>query len=133
MSYIAYRYSTFRSKAQNTVKYSLLCTCQCQRLVSGYNSGGSMGVWVRGFNPPSGFFFFACQYMKIPTDLDPNPPPPKNSGPEPPPRPPPPPPPAKEFLDPSLYKTSQSPTGLVGRAFPYPNQPPSSGSYYQPY
>ena len=32
----------------------------------------------RGVNPPPfrGWFFFACQYMKIPTDLDPNPPPP---------------------------------------------------------
>ena len=31
-----------------------------------------------GFTPPppsEGFFVFACQYMKIPADLDPNPPP----------------------------------------------------------
>ena len=29
---------------------------------------------VRGFKPPSELFFFACQYMKIPKDLDPKPP-----------------------------------------------------------
>ena len=43
---------------------------------------------------------FACQYMKIPTDLDPNPtpqPPLKNSGPD-----TPPPPPLEEFLGPPL-------------------------------
>ena len=36
------------------------------------------GGGVRGVKPPSegvSSFFLACQYMKIPTDLDPNPPP----------------------------------------------------------
>ena len=58
--------------------------------------GGGLG----GLTPPPPFrgcflFFFACQYMKIPTDLDPNPPPPfrrilaQN--------------PPFEFLDPPLY------------------------------
>ena len=59
-------------------------------------SSGSRGGF-RGFKPPplQRVFFFACQYMKIPTDLDPIPPPPsKNSGPEPPTH--------KEFLDPPL-------------------------------
>ena len=59
------------------------------------------GGGVRGFKPPlqrGFFFFFACQYMKIPTDLDPKPPFgelwPRT------------PPPFKEFLDPPLvYKT----------------------------
>ena len=76
-----------------------------------------------GLTPPQRFFFFACQYMKIPTDLDPNGPGEflrtwriprtygNSYGPG-------------EFLDPPLYKTSQSPTGLVGRASPYRNQPP---------
>ena len=50
--------------------------------------GGGGGGGVRGFNPPLQrlFFFFACQYMKIPTDVEPkrrilaqNPPPLKNS------------------------------------------------------
>ena len=51
----------------------------------------------RGLPPPPRFFF-ACQYIKIPADLDPNPPPPplKNYGPEPP-------PPLEEFLDPPLH------------------------------
>ena len=49
------------------------------------------------------FFFFACQYMKIPTDLDPNPPPPfEEFWPRTP-------PPLKEFLDPPLY----SPMGVT--------------------
>ena len=52
-----------------------------------YSSGSRGGLG--GLNPPfTGcfLFFFVCQYMKIPMDLDPNPPPPpsKNSGPEPP-------------------------------------------------
>ena len=37
---------------------------------SGSRRGGGLG----GLNPPSEFFFLACQYMKIPTDLDPKPP-----------------------------------------------------------
>ena len=37
--------------------------------------GGGGGGGGRGVNPPfRGFVLFACQYMKIPTDLDPNPP-----------------------------------------------------------
>ena len=47
-----------------------VCVCVCVCL-------GGWGIWC----------FFACQYMKIPADLDPNPPL-KNSGPEPPPPPP---------------------------------------------
>ena len=50
--------------------------------------GGELG----GLTPE---FFLACQYMKIPADLDPNPPPLKNSGPEQP-------PPLEEFLGPPL-------------------------------
>ena len=66
---------------------------------SGSRGGGGLG----GLTPPPfrGVFVVACQYMKIPTDLDPNPPPPplrrilaQNT---------PPPPPVKEFLDPPLY------------------------------
>ena len=53
----------------------------------------------RGFKPPfRGFlFFFACQHMKIPTDLDPTPPPFEEFWPRTPP------PPLKEFLDPPLH------------------------------
>ena len=73
-------------------------------------SSGSRGGGVGGVNPPFRGCFFACQYMKILTDLDPTPPPSKNSGPE---------PPLKEFLDPPLrWKTSftpkRSPTLLGG-------------------
>ena len=61
---------------------------------SGSRGGGGLG----GLPPPPSevlfLFFFACQYMKIPTNLDPNPPPfrrilAQN-------------PPLKEFLDPPL-------------------------------
>ena len=57
--------------------------------------GGGLG----GLNPPSEVFFkiFACQYMKIPTDLDLPPPPPFEEF-----WPRTPPPPLKEFLDPPL-------------------------------
>ena len=73
-------------------------TAQITMCSSGSRGGGELG----GLPPPPPFrgfflFFFACQYMKIPTDLDPNPPPPsKNSGPEPP-------PPFKEFLRRPIY------------------------------
>ena len=68
--------------------------------ISGGSGGGGGGV--RGFKPPlRGVFFLACQYMKIPMDLDPKPPPSKNSVPEP--------HPLEEFLDPPL----QMPLDLV--------------------
>ena len=58
------------------------------------SSSGSRGGF-RGFNPPfRGVFFFACQYMKIPTDLDPKPPLRRILAQNP--------PPLKEFLDPPL-------------------------------
>ena len=61
-------------------QYVYIHVCICAYLCSGWSRG------FRGFNPPPPRFFFACQYMKIPADLDPNPPPPlKNSDPEPPP------------------------------------------------
>ena len=62
---------------------------------SGSRGGGGLG----GLTPPfRGCFlcFFACQYIKIPTDLDPNPPPFEEFWPRTPP------PPFKEFLDPPL-------------------------------
>ena len=86
-----------------------------QRGSSGSRGGG------RGFNPPLQRFlgFFACQYMKIPTGLDPNPPPPplrrilaQN------------PPPVKEFLDPPLRGGGRSP--------PFPTPMLSSSTMHSP-
>ena len=95
------------------------CTCTEPPLIDNYrNKSGSVGRMVGqvtgkltlfiqwrigggglgGLNPPLRGFCFACQYIEIPADLDPNTPPPKNSGPQ-----PPPPPPAEEFLDPPLF------------------------------
>ena len=51
---------TGTTREYNTLARSLGC------------SGGSRVV--RGFNPPPRLFVFACQYMKIPEDLDPTPP-----------------------------------------------------------
>ena len=62
-----------------------MCVCICMY------SSGSRGVG--GLTPPSEVFFLACQYMKIPTDLDPNPPPLEEFWPR---------TPLKEFLDPPL-------------------------------
>ena len=47
-------------------------------------NGAQWRIGGRGVKPPPSVFF-ACQYMKIPANLDPNPPPLKNPGSDPPP------------------------------------------------
>ena len=68
----------------------------CSIYYDEYSSGSRGGGGVRGFKPPFRGFFFACQYMKIPTDLDPKPPLRRILAQN---------PPFKEFLDPPLEYT----------------------------
>ena len=60
-----------------------------------YTRSGGSGGGGRGFKAPSEVVFFACQYMKIPADLDPTPLEEFRSRTSPPP---------EEFLDPPLTR-----------------------------
>ena len=52
--------------------------CISERYMVGHlsTSGGSWGVGGLNTHTPEVFLLLACQYMKIPADLDPTPPPP---------------------------------------------------------
>ena len=74
----------------HTQVYKSISAAESLKLKTGIQ-GGLGGLTP----PPRGFFVVACQYMKIPADLDP-----KHTHPRPEPRTPPP----EEFLDPPLKK-----------------------------